>query len=397
MDKRKLDELLDKELNEEKDTVIGDFVSLLVRRCQQQKSVPLGIALAASFDLLVRLYYYKGVTNQGWILCSCGDERYYFPFVNVCPRCALEREPFHHKAGKGSSANIGNTAVKALILFIKEWFSMNGSRLKVYKGEEPVDLFVIDEANGTILLAEVKSAPLLTLPLVITPDNPNGDFDGHESLTMSTLKGATMGLLLPVFEEGIWKADTWNFSKVFDESKTFFVDMLTELVETDEFFSTYLQTWQRGIVAYLLKEKTEPIFWLTNGCGVPAPVPVNWPNRPRTGRETISDGKTSVGLDRTDDIKKGVYQLLKLRLTPINQDYTVKIGIVSNIHALRHHEDYIEPIEDVMWLKTSETDVITAKDLPGETPVYNLFDGIITFTRTYTRDSWVKRNFDFNG
>ena len=167
MDKHKLTELLDKELNEEKDTVLGDFVSLLVRQSQQQKVVPLGLALAASFDLLVGLFYYQKVPNSGWIRCSHGDERYYYPFVNVCPRCATEQEPFYHKVTKNQSANIGADTIKALILFIKEWFLVNGSRLKVCKGEEPVDLCIFDEPNETVLLAEVKSAPLLTLPLVI--------------------------------------------------------------------------------------------------------------------------------------------------------------------------------------------------------------------------------------
>ena len=192
MDKHKLEELLNKELNENKDTVLTSFVNELINRCRQQSAIPVGVALAASFDLLVAVFYYQKVPNRNWLLCSHGPETYYFPFVNVCPRCALEREPFYHKAGKSQSANIGTATIKALILFIQEWFTLSNSNLKVLKGEEPVDLCIIDEDNKTLLLAEVKSAPLLTLPLIIIPEKADAETNIHETLTMSTLKGANM-------------------------------------------------------------------------------------------------------------------------------------------------------------------------------------------------------------
>ena len=205
-----------------------------------------------------------------------------------------------------------------------------------------------------------------------------------------------MGVGLPVLTNEKWQMKTWTFSRPFDNTDTFFVEMMTELVGQNCFFMSYLISWQVAFEAYSGKKKTAAIFWLTNGCGVPSPVPIHWPDRAGSGRETISDGKTSVGLDRTDDIKKGVYQLLKLRMTPITKDYTVKVGIVSNAHAARHHEEYIKPIENVMWLESTKDDVESTGDLPDETPVYNLFDGIITFTECFTKDSWIKYNFDFN-
>lgn len=397
MNKYKLQELLNKELTESKDTVLSSLVSLLIEQCSKQTTVPMGIALAASFDLLVGVFYYQKVPNRGWLLCSHGAEHYYFPFVNVCPRCAIEREPAYHKAGKGQSANIGTATIKALILFIQEWCFHTNNHLKVFKGEEPVDLCVFDERNETLLLAEVKSAPLITLPLVIVPEDASSESNLHENLTMPTFKGANMGVLMPTFNGNVWQAVNWQFIRPFDNSDTFYVEMLFDLVKRDGFFDTYLGSWQAAFTAYAVKKKSDAIFWLTNGCGVPSPVPEYWPDRVGSGRETISDGKTSVGLDRTDDIKKGVYQLLKLRMTPITGDYTVKVGIVSNTHAARHHEEYIQPIANVMWLESGINDAVKAGDLPTETPIYNLFDGIITFTETFTKDSWIKHNFNFNG
>ena len=396
MDKHRLQELLEKELNESKDTVLGDFVRTLIHACRNQKIVPVGDALAAAFDLLVATFYYQKVPSKGWISCSFGEERIYFPYVNACPRCTIEGRFVHHKALKTQSANIGAAAIKALILFIREWFELMDNQLMVLKGEEPVDLLIYDKINQTVLLAEVKSAPLLTLPLVLIPDRPSDETDTHEVTTVSRLLGADLGLLLPVFGVNGWESEQMSFSEKFDGSDSYFVRMITEKIQDNRFWKTYLTSWQNAFKAYENKDKDQAIFWLTNGCGVPYPVPTTWPDRAGSGRETISDGKTSVGMDRTDDIKKGVYQLLKLRMAAANQDYIVKVAILSNTHAARHHQEYIEPIENVMWLISDAEDINVAGDIPLTTPVYNLFDGIITFTKVYTRDSWIKKHLNFN-
>lgn len=392
-----MQELLEKELNESKDTLLGDFVRTLIQSCRNQQVIAVGDALAAAFDLLVGVFYYQKVPSKGWISCSFSEEQIYFPYVNACPRCTIEGRFVHHKALKSQSANIGAATIKALVLFTREWFELTGSQLTVLKGEEPVDLLIYDKLNQIILLAEVKSAPLLTLPLVLNPDRPSEELNTHEATTVSRLLGAELGVLLPVYGSSGWQTEAHFFSEKFDGSDLYFIRMITEKVREGQFWKTYLISWQEAFRAYATKNKEQTIFWLTNGCGVPSPVPPTWPDRVGTGRETISDGKTSVGLDRTDDIKKGVYQLLKLRMAAINQDYTVKVAILSNTHAARHHEEYIGPIENVMWLILDTEAINVVGDLPLTTPVYNLFDGIITFTKTYTRDGWIKEHLNFNG
>lgn len=377
---------------------VGTFVQSLVSTCIRQKEVDRGEALAASFDLLVGLFYYEKIVADGWLQCPNGNEHFFFPYVNVCPRCVLENKFVHHKAGKGQSANIGQAAVRALILFMREWFGQTGSDLGICSGKEPVDLVVYDRANDVAFLAEVKSAPLFTLPLAVKGDMPTTPHSKHRSVTLPMLHGAKMGLLLPVAERDEWAARMYYFSSPFDSTDgTYFLRMLTELVENADFFSSYLTTWTRAFGAYADKEKADLIYWLTGGCGKPAPAPPDWPMKGGTP-ESVSDGKTSVGMDRTDDIKKGVYQLLKLRMVEAVADgMTVKVGIVSNAHAARHHYEYVQPIQDVMWLKTAQTDVATVDDLPAGTPLHNLYDGIITFTKSFTRDGWLQQIFDFNG
>lgn len=145
-----------------------------------------------------------------------------------------------------------------------------------------------------------------------------------------------------------------------------------------------------SFAAYCKKDDSTNIFWLTNACGKPSKLPADW-----TGGVTcISDEKTSVGMDRTDDIKKGIYQVLKLgaegKLKETGWD--CKVGIISNIHPARHFNVYLKPIKDLIWTIGNKKNVKIAGDLDPNTPMYNLFDGVVTFTDNYIRDPWLSNN-----
>ena len=177
------------------------------------------------------------------------------------------------------------------------------------------------------------------------------------------------------------------------------------------FFEEYFDFWLEAFDAYKVNhlsnrhssnQRSESnVFWLTNACGQPYPRPSHWPHRSGTGYESVSDGKTSVGMDRTDDIKKGIYQVLKIATEskPNESEFKVKTALISNIHAVRHYDEYLSSLEDVMWLVDKRTDkskeVRKIGDLPDEFAVYNLFDGIISFTESHMRDDWIKSKFSF--
>lgn len=392
MNRKRIEELLAIELNTNKHTPLGDFVETLVTKCLEQQEVTRGYALAAAFDLLVGLFYYEKIVQQGWMQCPNGDPHYFFPYVNVCPRCALQGKFIYHKAGKGQSANIGAASIEALIFFVQEWFRQTKQDLIVLQGEEPVDLIIYDKKINTAFVAEVKSAPLFTLPLAVRDEVDGEPVTTHEEVNLASFKGAQLGLLLPSAEVSDWNADIHYFSKPYDKSSDYFITEMVALVanESLNFWEKYLKTWVRAFDAYTNKTKEDNIFWLTGGCGKPN-------SKLWSHSTSISDGKTSVGMDRTDDIKKGVYQLLKLRMIDaVREGIDVKVGILSNAHAARHYEDYIRPIQNIMWLISDLDGVETTDDLPEGTPVYNLYDGIITFTRNYTRNNWLQQIFDFD-
>lgn len=71
-----------------------------------------------------------------------------------------------------------------------------------------------------------------------------------------------------------------------------------------------------------------------------------------------------------------------------------KVGILSNIHPARHFNVYLKPIKDLIWTITDNKNIEFAKDLDPILPMYNLFDGIITFTDNYIRDRWIMDNLN---
>lgn len=102
-------------------------------------------------------------------------------------------------------------------------------------------------------------------------------------------------------------------------------------------------------------------------------------------------------MDRTDDIKKGIYQVLKLgvegKLSGSDWDY--KVGIISNIHPARHFDEYLKSLKDIVWTNDVTGNAKFIGDLPDEQPLYNLFDAIVALTQTFTRDEWLGKLFSY--
>jgi hypothetical protein len=387
-----------------------ELTKLLIGQAKTGKHF--GLSLAAAFDLLVAVEYYSKVVNTGWLYCPSGDEPLFlYPFTNACPCCLLKGEFHFHKANKPESGAIGAATRNLLCGFLQHLFAGKSRDLKIYLGYEPVDVLIHDELENIILLAEVKAAPLTTLALAVQSEHQtiteNGEVTSrpHSVSDNSSLGNSHFKLLLPIS-----KGDAWSYELVDlgikgkASTKEWFYEQAWEAISKDEsLFSKYFDFWQKAFLAYNKKEKTKDashdvVYWLTNACGAPSPIPSDWPrNRNQKSYESISDSKSSVGMDRTDDIKKGTYQVLKLATSgkPKQKKYTVKTALISNIHAVRHYNEYLRQLQDVVWTIDKTKTAKRVGDLPAEQEVYNLFDGIISFTESYARDEWIASTFKF--
>lgn len=389
---------------------LADTLIDLCYNAEKRTGVPIGIALAAAFDLLVSAEYYRNLTNRGW--CYCPEHQsLIFPYTNTCPACVLSAKFYYHRSNKPESGKIGTATSRLLCVFLDRLFVKSSKNFKIYKGSEPIDILIHDEKENVLLLAEVKAAPLITLPLLVRSEEKLTDLiEGeivelpHTAVDNSSLASANICLLIPIHKDGLWHSKLVEFqTKEGNLTNTNWAYTQLENIfkGNNDLFDLYLDSWQRAFeayqVAYHKKDRTSNVFWLTNACGQPKPRPDEWPARSGTGYESVSDGKTSVGMDRTDDIKKGIYQVLKLgaESKPNNKQYQIKTALISNIHAARHYDEYLTSLQDVVWALDETGLAKKAGELDIETPIYNLFDGIISFTQNHPRDEWIREHFRF--
>ncbi len=366
--------------------------------------------LAAAFDLVVAAEYYSRVAHVGWVYCPdpADSPTIFYPYTNVCPRCVLRGKFVYHKANKPRSGTIGAQAARLLLIFLQELLARKRSGVRVLKGAEPVDAVFVDRSvtPPAVMFAEIKAAPLVTLPLAagsqpLTVETERGARPSdHRETDFSQLFGASMDLLLPVYNPEIqsWLGRKYILGEKRDEQDTDWAfRALRDLIERDpSFLEAYFRFWEAALHDYGERSRSA-IYWLTNACGHPRPRPDDWPRR-RTGKgfESVSDSKTSAGMDRTDDLKKATYQALKLGADgKPSRTFAYKVGIISNIHAVRHFEEYLASLKDIIWTRDETGEVTRAGELPPETKLFNLFDGIIALTEIIARDSWVRSTFDF--
>ncbi len=382
-----------------------DAVMAAAESYSASQKVSLGRCFAAAFDLIVAAHFYGNVTNRGWLYCGPKEPILLYPYTNTCPRCALKNEFHFHKANKPRSGNIGSVTALYLCLCYKWFFEHSKNKdLEILFGREPVDVLVVDRKQKSCLLAEIKASPLVIFPLVsdsekLTEETEAGprQTKAHQEVTVAHIAGVEFYLLLPTAKGlpnlvKLGKRDN-------DKDVHWAAESIIDLCKTPTFFKSYFGAWNDAFSKYASESNRNGSFWLTNSCGAPNPMPASWPRRSNgSGFETISDNKTSVGMDRTDDIKKGTYQVLKIgsfSKFPKPAKWHITVGLVSNIHAVQHFDDYLASISDVMWTKTGEKVYSRAADLPPDTRIVNLFDGIISFTSSQLRDDWLRKIFFF--
>lgn len=376
----------------------GSLAAVVVEQgiAQAAKGNPLGAALGAGFDLVVAAKYYDYVQPENWLWCQhCGLDIY--PFLNACPVCTFENRYVHHEGNKPPSGSIGPVTAEALREVLVEYFAQTGKmHLDVRRGREPVDIAIIDGKERTVFVAEIKASPLFTPPLVIK-HSPQGFASvatqplKHIKGTMRGLDNADPALLIPQGknEYQLWEMGLSGLGKPGWAEAA----VAAAIKKNPASFAEYVTAWRNMWTLYLAKDQTHSAYWLTSACGLPRNPGEGWPQK-SNGRPTgsISDGKTSVGMDRTDDIKKSTFQVLnlgvKLRQADISP-WTLHIGLMSNLHAGHHHTDYLGPYEDIVWGWAEES---------GEIPdrLFNLFDGIVSFSRSHAKVPWIKDIVDWH-
>ncbi len=296
------------------------------------------------FDIIMSCAYIDATVGieKNLEICHSIAHEYnaHLGFINLCSPCYESHQIWQYqKAAKPQSGALGKLSSEILLKFIYK-LSCNLSDVICIGGTGYADAALIKK-DGTIILAEIKSAPLLTYPFLFKI--PEKSFiPNHQKLTLtnSQLKVCQSALylhnkeIIPLGEVG---ASGWPFSPL--------VDFLIN-VKHESFIDKAVLSWVKAKKAYSEKDKLNPFYYLSNASGSPPVVAKSrdgWPSS-----QVISDSKTSAGMDRTDDIKKAIYQTLKIGIKVEDYD-NVKTAIISNLPAMRHHGEYVLPFVDILW------------------------------------------------
>ena len=336
---------------------------------------------AFCFDIIMSAAYIDATAGleENIEFCPSTNHNYnaHLGFINLCSPCfEVNQEWIYQKAVKPQSGVLGKLSSEIILRFIDKLFP-NICEVIAIGGVAVADA-ILKHTNGTIILAEVKSAPLLTYPFLfkVQDSNTNGI---HEKLTITTsqLHQCNSAIYLHgenIIELGKVGNNQWPFKPI--------VDFITN-EKNKKIINESVAIWNLAKKSYIDRNKKNKMYYLSNACGNPPKIAKDrdsWPQR-----VTISDGKTSAGMDRTDDIKKGIYQVLKIG-TEIKHIPEYKTALISNLPAYRHRNEYVEPFINMLWgLEENIEDIKGEKSIKLDN-LRRVFDFIITLEEPILRD-----------
>lgn len=336
---------------------------------------------AFCFDLVMSAAYIDATSGVEKSIEKCDGitENYnsHLGFINLCAPCYISSQKWmFQKAVKPQSGALGKLSSEVILRFIKKLY-LGISEVFAIGGTETADA-VLKHNNGMVILAEVKSAPLLTYPFLF--NIPESCLRGnHEKviITNSQLRTCDSAIFLHgagVIALGKTGGDLWPFKPLVD----FIINE-----KNMQFIHRCINEWLSAREAYSRKDRENMMYYLANASGSPPKIAKDRDGWPKN--ESISDSKTSAGMDRTDDIKKGIYQSLKIG-THIRSDPSIKTAIISNLPAYRHGEEYVVPFVNMLWGLDEDINERNGQSYILKKKLRRAFDFIITLEEPILRD-----------
>lgn len=336
---------------------------------------------AFCFDLVMSASYIDATAGIEKSIeeCNCINDQYnaHLGFINLCSPCYINSETWsYQKAVKPQSGALGKLSSEVILRFIEKLYPQLSEVIAV-GGTESADA-VLKHIDGMVILAEVKSAPLLTYPFLFKA--PESCLNGkHEKLTItsSQLRACDSAIFLHgvgTIKLGKVGKDLWPFKPL--------VDFITN-DSNMPFIQKCINEWLSARDAYANKDRQNKMYYLANASGNPPKIAKERDGWPKN--ESISDSKTSAGMDRTDDIKKGIYQSLKIG-TSMKENPKIKTAIISNLPAYRHGQEYVDPFIDMLWGLDEDMSEQDGQKYLLKDKLRRVFDFIITLEEPVLRD-----------
>ena len=372
------------------DTSAQLAIKLAEKFKQAASGVRPGDALAAAFDVLVSVeYFVRGQADEtgrpiaSYHSCPHMGKDLAFGVPNCCLPCLSTGLLENLKGSKPQSAILGQTNSGCLARMIECLLRSKNSRTRVLCGREPADILILVE-DQLAVLGEIKSGPLCPFGFLAL-DAATASVRVH-STGLSVKPGHSEFAMLAFAVESHHAVKIPIKAGKGVVGRQAVCSILEQLLAADGSVKLFLH-WQQCRNEYHLAGSSTPtkhtrsrFYWATAGCGGPSQSEApRWPRK-----QTVSDGKTSVGMDRTDDIKKAAYQMLALRSwhnQTCADSAIVFTGLFSNFPAVRHSE-YIKIIESHFVMQPDSS----------STP-RRLVDVVYSFPDARTSDSRLKTLF----
>ncbi|MFA5597644.1 MAG: hypothetical protein WDA26_08770 [Pusillimonas sp.] len=335
---------------------------------------------AFCFDLIMSAAYIDATSGLEKSIEQCDGikEKYnaHVGFINLCSPCYINKSQWsYQKAVKPQSGSLGKLSSEIILRFIEKLHPKLVEVLAI-GGVEFADA-VLKHKNGMTILAEVKSAPLLTYPFLFKV--PKTCLKGnHENVVITSSQFRACDSAIYLHNSG-----TIDLGKVGDQMWPFkpLVNFITN-EKNSKFIDSCINDWLLAREAYSTKDRQNKMYYLANASGHPPIIAKErdgWP-----AKESISDGKTSAGMDRTDDIKKGIYQSLKIG-THIKDLPNFKTAIISNLPAYRHGKEYVSPFLTMLWGLEDNLEDFGGKKVITNANLRRAFDFLITLDEPVLR------------
>ena len=356
------------------------------------------LVCAALFDLVCNAEYVHGrVTNRSWIYCNrCrdgGNEKpyAYFSFLKQCPKCCQDRGLESRLSGaqhKPSSHHIGEITTTATALLLTLICKSSPKPLEIgVIGKQNHDVDAVGWTDDLLVLFEVKASPLVTFPIrtrlaaAYTEETEGAprELMQHKLIDVDfhaydlSLYLANRDIDIPL---GRAHGPTWPYQEFRD------------FVQDPQGMLTYLEAWVEVFLSYSVPKvqrrgRDVVLGYLANGWG-----------------DEIDSNKTKAGLGRTDDIKKGTYQLLKFGAyyRDGSPHLQVRGTLLTNLDPVFMYADYMEKLIDARWAPAHKFSHVPERpdhlQLP-ERELFYLYDAVLAFNRPVINDPLLGNCFDF--
>ncbi|MGS1038355.1 hypothetical protein [Burkholderia glumae] len=353
---------------------------------------------AALFDLVCNAEYIHGrVTNTKWIYCNRhhegGDKQphAYFSFLKQCPKCCQDKGLDKRLSGaqhKPTSHHIGEITTTSMALLMTLLCKSAPKSLEIgviTKQSHDVDL--VGWASDLLVLFEIKASPLVTYPLrtllagPYTEDSDDGPREvAQHKLIDVDFKMHNLSLYLANRDIDIPLGPAHGPAWPYPEMRTY--------VNDPQGFLNYLEAWVEVFLGYSVPKiarsgRQVVMGYLANGWG-----------------DEIDSNKTKAGLGRTDDIKKGTYQLLKFGAyyRAGSPDLAIRGALAANLDPVFMYTDYLEKLIDARWAPASSFSLV--EERPDylqvlEKDLFYIYDAVLAFNLPRINDPLLAHCFDF--